>query len=217
MRTFTDTQKKFIGTASLIAFSLIFFAFFEQVDSLSSVVQGFIIGAIFFFGLPLVYCRYILDESFAALGIQSVQNIRAILWSIFGAFFGFLMVWGLRGVFPQIAEQTIFPVLVESHFGWFVLYALFAIPLTLLLYEVFFRGLVQYLWLGNTWLAFGVQVVLFWLLVWLSQGVGFSDIPLLITPVLSGLVIKQTSSLWYAWLASSLLIFLTDVLFLSLR
>mgnify|MGYP003450369943 FL=1 len=217
MRTFTDTEKRFIGTASLIAFSFIFFAFFEQTNSLNSIVQGFIIATIFFFGLPLVYCRYVLDEPLSQLGIQSTQHVKAILWSVLSAFFGFLIVWGLGNIYPQIADQTVFPVLVESHFGWFVLYALFGIPVTLLVYEVFFRGMVQYLWLGNSWKAFGFQAVFFWLLLWLSEGISFSAIPLLITPILSGLVVKQTSSLWYAWLTSSLFIFLTDVLFLSLR
>lgn len=217
MRKFTDTEKRFIGTASLIAFSFIFFAFFEQTESLSSVTQGFIIAIIFFLGLPLAYCRYILDEPFTKLGIQSAEHVKAILWSVLGAFFGFLLVWGLNNTFPQMASQTIFPVLVENNFGWFVLYALIAIPVTFLIYEVFFRGMIQYLWLGNTWRAFGVQAVFFWLLVWLGEGVSFSSIPLLLTPILAGLVMKKTASLWYAWFASSLFIFLTDVLFLSLR
>ncbi len=217
MRKFTDSEKRFTGTAILIVFCLTFFTFFEQVDSLSSFIQGFIIVAIFFFVLPIAYCRLVLDEPLKNLGIQVTSHIQGILWAVLASFGGFFIVWALQMQFPKIAEETLFPVLVETHFGWFVLYALVCIPLTQVVYEVFFRGMLQYLWLGNTWLAFGIQALFFAFLVLAGKAVNFGDIPFLMTALLSGLVMKKTSSLWYAWLASTSFMFMTDVLFLSLR
>jgi hypothetical protein len=217
MRTFTQNEKKFVGTTALIIFCLIFFAFFEQTEELSSIIQGFIIAFIFFFCLPLAYCRYVLREPLASLGIQGTLNIKDFLWALLLAFVGFMAIWALQWQFPALAKETLFPVIVEESFLWFVIYALTAIPLTVAVYEVFFRGLIQILWLRNTWIAVLTQFLLFSGLLLLSDGADLTDVPLIITALLAGIVAKKTGSLWYSLGTGILILFFTDVLFLSLR
>lgn len=217
MRTFNEQEKRTVGTTALIIFCLTFFAFFEQTTELSSIIQGSIIAFIFFFCLPLAYCRFILNDPLSSLGIQGVLNIKDILWSFLAGFVGFMFIWVLQWYFPDFASTIIFPILVENNFLWFVVYSLLAIPLTLAVYEVFFRGMIQILWLKNTWWAVLVQFFFFVGLLYLSEGVTLADVPLITATFLSGLVAYKTQSLWYAFTTGVLIIFFTDVLFLSLR
>jgi membrane protease YdiL (CAAX protease family) len=135
----------------------------------------------------------------------------------FSAMAGFLGSWVLLYQYPEIAFQATFPLLVEASFVWFVVYTLTLLPLTLIIYEVFFRGMVQILWLGNTWKAVAIQGILFSALIYLTAGLTLIDAPQIIAAFVAGFVAKKTGSLWYAFLTSYLSIFLTDVLFLSLR
>ncbi len=217
MRVFTQKEKRFVGTTALIVFCLLFFAFFEESPKLSSVLQGAIIAFIFFLTLPIAYTRLVLREPLANLGFRTTNHTIAVLWSIFLATGGFLACWLLVYQYPNIAGEAIFPVLIETSFVWFTFYTLTLLPLTLFIYEVFFRGLVQILWLGNSWRAVGVQALLFVGLLQLTQGIALVDAPLLLTASIAGIVAKKTGSLWYAFLTSYLIVFLTDVLFLSLR
>lgn len=217
MRVFTQKEKRFVGTTALVVFCLLFFAFFEESPELSSVLQGAIIAFVFFLVLPIAYTRLVLRESISNLGFRSTNHTVAVLWSIFLAMGGFLVCWLLVYQYPSIVGEEIFPVLIETSFVWFTLYTLTLLPLTLFIYEVFFRGMVQILWLGNTWKAVALEVALFAGLLQLTQGIALVDTPLLLTAVAAGIVAKKTGSLWYAFLTSYLIVFLTDVLFLSLR
>jgi len=217
MRVFSNREKRFIGTTALIVFCLLFFAFFEQSTGLSAVVQGFIIALIFFLLLPVAYTRLVLREPLRNLGFQGTNHIISVLWSVFLAMGGFLLCWGLVYMYPAITSEVLFPVLVETSFVWFTLYTLTLLPLTLFIYEVFFRGMIQILWLNNTWKATLVQGVLFVTLLQLTEGITRADAPLILATIMAGVAAKKTGSLWYAFLTSYLIVFLTDVLFLSLR
>lgn len=217
MRQFTEKEKKFFVTTAFILGCLIFFAFFEEVPELSSVIQGFIIAFIFFLCLPLAFCRFVLREPLTKIGFQQNFRLTYVLLSVIVAFVGFIALWFLQQSIPEFGSTTFFPVKVETSFFWFVLYALTVVPITLIVYEVFFRGLVQILWLENKWWAIVVQAGLFALLTFFSQGISLDDTPLLLAAILSGFVAYRTGSLWYALGTSYILILLTDILFLSLR
>lgn len=218
MKSFTEKEKHFIGTGALIAACLIFFAFFEESSSLSSVIQGFIIGLLFFLLLPLAYVRLVLKRPLTLLGFCLPQSpLVATLWAGLLGIGGFFVCWGVVYLDPMFVSQVAFPVLVETSFWWFVLYALFLVPLILAMYEVFFRGLVQKVWLGNTWPAVGIQWVMFVALLLLSTGLEKANIPLIISAFVSGIVAKKTDSVWFSLLSSYLAVILTDILFLSLH
>lgn len=217
MRVFTQKEKHFVGTAILIAFCILFFAFFETSSQLSLVLQAFIITCIFFLILPVTYVRLVLREPLAHLGFRRVNNPWGVSWAALGVLVGFLSIWFLVRTYPTVASETLFPVLVETKFPWFIAYALTLMPLTILIYEVFFRGMIQILWLQNSWLAVFVQFFLFGGLLLVTGGFVWASAPLVIVAIVAGIVAKQTQSLWYAILTSYLITFSTDILFLSLR
>ena len=186
MRVFSNTEKRFVGTTALVVFCLLFFAFFEESPELSSVLQGAIIALIFFLVLPIAYTRLVLREPLTNLGFRGTNHTIAVLWTAFLAMGGFLCCWFLVYVYPNVAGEAIFPVLIETSFLWFILYTLTLLPLTLFIYEVFFRGMMQILWLGNTWMAVGAQAVLFIALLQLTEGIGLVDAPLILTTLAAG-------------------------------
>ena len=218
MKLFTNQEKRFVGTAVLITCCLLFFAFFQQSSQLSSVLQGFIITLVFFLLLPLLYTRLVLGEPLGHLGFRMPnQPVVAFLWLLFASAIGFFVCWGVVYFDPSVVEKIIFPVQVETSFVWFILYALTLLPLVTLIYEVFFRGLVQMLWLSNTWKAVVFQWALFVVLLFLTDGITKTGAPLIASALMAGVVARKTDSLWYAFITSYLIAFLTDVLFLSLR
>lgn len=218
MRVFTQKEKHFIGTTALIVFCVLFFAFFQASSQLSVVLQGFIITSIFFLILPLAYVRLVLGEPFSVLGFRLAgDTMKNVITALLASGGGLGVTWFLVRFYPTIASQTLFPVLVETKFVWFVIYALTLLPFTLFVYDVFFRGMVQILWLRNTWLAVGIQALFFAGLLLATEGWMFAHIPLILTACIAGAVAKKTDSLWYAFLTSYLVTFGTHILFLSLR
>lgn len=218
MRTFSFSERKFLGTTALILFCLVFFALFEETSALSPYLQSFIIGLVFFLIIPLIYCKLILKEPFSAIGWQFGENLKGIFWGVLLTAAGLIAVFLLALQFPEFKQEYGFPAIVETSFLWFMLYELLMVPFVLLVYEVFFRGMVQTLWLGHLGLwAVLVQAAFFAGLMYLSQGIGWADVSLVLFAPLAGLIAYQARSVWYSFLASWLFVFLTDILFLSLR
>ena len=107
------------------------------------------------------------------------------------------------------------PASVKTNFLSFVIYEALLIPFTVLLYEVFFRGLVQRLWLSSLgFMGVLVQTGFFIGLLMLSGDLSWQRVPAIIFAPLSGLIVYYSGSLWYAWAASFLFFFLTDIFLL---
>src|SRR3989344_407807 len=195
MRTFSLAEKKFIFTSALILFCLVFFLV-----------------------IPLAYCRMVLREPLSNMGWQRGEGIFGFFWPLLSVAIAFAGIFFLTWQFPAFAEAYTFPVAVETNFLWFVLYELFMVPFIVLIYESFFRGLVQMLWLQalGAW-AILVQAALFTGLVYVSDGFTWETLPLLVFAPFAGYIAYKTHSLWYAFLGSWTFLFLTDVLFLILR
>jgi hypothetical protein len=108
-----------------------------------------------------------------------------------------------------------FSAAVQTNFIGFVLYEALLVPFTVLLFEVFFRGLVQRLWLASFGiLSILIQAGLFVGLLYLADDLSWQRIPALIFSPLSGLIVYYSGSLWYSWAATWLFFFLTDVFLL---
>lgn len=209
---------RFIVTGLLILFSLGFLGFFTESDRLSPVFQGFVVSTVFFLVIPVLYSKMVLKESLKNIGWQKGNITAGILTGIASVVLGGVAVVGVTLAFPRFQEQYLFPVAVETSFAWFVLYELILVTFTALLYEVFFRGLVQLFWLR----AFGIwsvaiQTALFFGLIYLSRDISWQAAPLLIFCPLSGFVAYRSQSIWYPLAASWTFLFLTDVFFLIFR
>lgn len=210
--------RRFIVTGVLVFFSLGFLIFFTESDSVSPVLQKFIVSIVFFLVIPLLYSKIVLSESLKNLGFQKGNFGAGVFTSLLSvALAGGVVVW-LAFSFPSFHEQYTLPASVENSFLWFVFYELVLVSLSVLLYEVFFRGLVELFWLRD----FGtssilIQTVLFFGLLALSRSISWQVVPLLIFCPLSGLISYRSQSIWYSVVASWTFLFLTDVFFLIYR
>lgn len=211
----TSSHHHFIITGLLVIFSLGFLGFFTESDSLSPVFQNFIVSVVFFLVIPLLYSKIVLKESLKNIGWQKGNVAAGIFTSILSVVLACAAVIGLATAFPDFREQYVFPVLVETSFFWFMLYELVLVTTTVLLYEVFFRGLIQTLWLQKwgIW-AVIIQSAFFFALLYLSQNISWEMAPLLIFCPLAGLIAYRAQSIWYSFAASWTFLFLTDVFFL---
>lgn len=210
-------NKRFIVTGLLVLFSVFFLGLFSQSDKVNPVFQTLLVGVTFFLVVPVLYSKIVLKESLKNMGWQKGNGFLGVLA-------GILCVASALGVifllsrYTSFAEQYFFPVTVQLHFFWFFLYELFLVSLTTFLYEVFFRGLVQLLWLK----PFGIlaalfQAALFIGLLYLSDDISWQRAPLIIFSPLAGLVAYFSQSIWYSWAASWVFFFLTDVFLLVIH
>ncbi|MEK9151413.1 MAG: lysostaphin resistance A-like protein [Patescibacteria group bacterium] len=213
-----SNNRRFIVTGLLVFFSLGFFGFFPESDRLSPVFQGFIVSIVFFLVIPVFYSKIVLKESLKNLGFQKgnlTAGVLAGIVSIVAA--GAAVVW-LAFTFPEFRGRYVFPVLVETNFLWFVLYELVLVSFVTLLYEVFFRGLVMFLWLRALGIfSVLIQTALFLGFASLNYAVSWQMAPLLIFSPFAGFIAYRSGSIWYSFAASWAFLFLADVFFLILR
>ena len=209
--------RRFIVTGSLVLFSIAFLGFFRESEVVSPVFQSLIVSVAFFLVIPLLYSKIVLKESLKNLGWQRGNSASGFLSGIVCVALGLVAVFLLEKYFP-FQENYLFPGLVESDFRWFVLYEIVLVAFTALLYEAFFRGLVQYLWLSNIGIfAILVQSALFFGLLYFSDDLSWQKAPLLIFAPLSGIIVYYSHSLWYSIAASWIFFLLTDIFLLTLR
>ncbi|OGI18221.1 MAG: hypothetical protein A3J06_00195 [Candidatus Moranbacteria bacterium RIFCSPLOWO2_02_FULL_48_19] len=211
-------NRRFVVTGLLVFFSLFFMGFFSESDRLSPVFQGLIVSVVFFLVIPLLYSKMVLRESLKNLGLQRGSFKAGVLIAIASVVFALAIVITLALAFPQFRAQYALPALVETSFVWFVLYELVLVSFMVILYEVFFRGLVVLLWLRDCglWAVF-IQAGLFFSFAYLSQDISWAVVPLLIFCPLAGFIAYRSGSLWYSFAASWTFLFLTDIFFLVFR
>lgn len=211
-------NKRFIITGLVIFFSLGFSEFFARSDGFSPVMQGFIAGIVFFLVVPVLYSKIVLKESLKNIGWQKGNVSAGVLTGIVSVILAGAIVVGLAYAFPNFREQYIFPATVEKSFVWFMLYELILVAFVIFIYEVFFRGFVQLLWLKEfgLWAIF-IQAAFFIGLFFLGDSLSWQMAPLIIFCPLAGFVAYHSQSIWYSFAASWIFIFLTDVFFLILH
>lgn len=196
-------------------FSLGFSEFFARSDGFNPAMQGFIAGIIFFLVVPVLYSKMVLKESLKNIGWQKGNVSAGVLAGIASVILGGAIVVGLVFTFPEFREQYIFPATVEKSFVWFMLYELILVAFVTFIYEVFFRGFAQLLWLKEfgLWAIF-IQAAFFIGLFFLGDSLSWQMAPFIIFSPLAGFVAYRAQSMWYSFAASWIFIFLTDVFFL---
>lgn len=211
-------NRRFVVTGILVFFSLGFLGFFSENDRLSPIFQGLIVSLVFFLVIPLFYSKIVLKESLKNLGLQKGNFWEGILTASGSVALAMTVVITLALTLPTFREQYVFPALIETSFMWFVFYELVLVPLVIILYEVFFRGLIELLWLKDFGLrAVFIQAVFFLGFLYLSHDISWQRLPLLIFCPLAGLIAYRSGSLRYSFAASWVFLFLTDIFFLILR
>lgn len=206
--------RRFIITGLLVLFSIFFLGYFTQIDKVNPIFQTFLVSVAFFLVVPVLYCKIVLKEPLENLGWQKGSVFWGVFLGMVSVAIGLLSIIALT-YYSSFKDHYFLSASVQSNFLAFVLYEALLVPFTALLYEVFFRGLLQRLWLGSIGLsAILVQSGLFAGLLYLADDLSWQRVPALIFAPLSGLIVYYSGSLWYSWLASFLFFFLTDVFLL---
>ncbi|MDP2837685.1 MAG: hypothetical protein Q8O53_00200 [Candidatus Moranbacteria bacterium] len=209
-------NKRFIITGLLVVASLLFLGIFSQSDKVDPVFQTLVVSVAFFLVVPLLYSKIVLKESLKNLGWQSGNLFLGVFTSIISVGVAFALVL-LLSRYTSFSTEYLFPVVVQTNFLWFLGYELLLVTAITLLYEVFFRGLVELLWLRSLGIwAILFQTGLFALLLYLAGDISWQQAPILLFCPFAGLIAYSSRSIWYSWGASWTFLFLTDV-FLLMR
>lgn len=210
-------SRRFIVTGLIVLFAVFFLGYFNESDTVNPIFQTLLVSIAIFLVVPVLYCKMVLREPLGNLGWQSGKPLAGIIVSVASVAVGLGSIFALS-YYTSFEERFLFPVAVQSSFVGFVLYEALLVPFTVFLYEVFFRGFLQKLWLGalGIWAAF-LQAGFFVGLLYLADDLSWQRIPALIFAPLSGLIVYYSGSLWYSWAASFLFFFLTDIFLLVYR
>ena len=161
MLSLTFTSKRFVITGLLILFSLGLFLVMPANDKVDDIFQGIVMGIAIFLVIPVLYCKIVLKESLKNMGWQKGKMLSGVLASIICISLALGIVFFLSRL-TEFPQEYFFPVAVQTNFLWFMLYELLLVSFTALLYELFFRGFIQLLWLKDFGLLSVVlQTVLF--------------------------------------------------------
>ncbi|NTW29904.1 MAG: hypothetical protein HGB34_02085 [Candidatus Moranbacteria bacterium] len=217
LQVFSD-KKRSIFTGSFIFLTMLLYVLFPAESRLNPTLQSIVLGVALFVLLPILYVKLVLREPLSTLGFRGSVRTFGLL-SIPLSVIPLLSVWYvLLRTFP-VAEAYHIPAAISGSFVMFLSYEVLLVGSISFLYEVFFRGAVQLLWLRESVLpAVFAQVALFVTFMAVSGGGLFwSDASLILAAFASGFVASYTRSISYAWASAWLMIFLSDVFVLLSR
>ncbi len=217
MNTDVIFHRRFIVTGALVLFSVLFLGLFSQSGKVNPFFQTFLVSITFFLVVPVLYSKIVLEESLKNWGWQEGKMFLGMLVGMLSVAVALGLIFVLTRT-TAFSSEYVFPVTVETHFGWFLVYELVVVAFTALLYEVFFRGLIQLLWLRS----FGLWAVLFQALfvltlLFLTGDISWQRAPLILFSPFAGLIAYFSQSIWYSWGASFLFFFLTDIFLLVIH
>lgn len=214
---FFARHKEFIGTTTVVIGSLLLLPYLGDYTEVDPLVRSLITYVGVFLVIPLLYCKIMLGRPLSAIGFHKGNIWAGIGGSILAlvvALAALLVLWN----FTPLLKDYQLPRAVEEKFLFFVLYELLVNGFITLLYEVFFRGFIMLLWLRNwgIWSVF-FQTGLFFLLVYLGNGISAETIPALLFAPFAGLIAYQSRSILFSYGASWFFYFLSDAVVLIFR
>jgi len=212
-------DKRFIVTGLLVVFSVFFLGFFGQDNNtaVNPFFQTMLVSITFFLVVPALYSKIVLKESLKNLGWQRGRIFPGVFFSIVSVTLALGAVFLLTR-YTSFAVEYHIPMLAQSQFMLFLVYELVLVTFTTLLYEFFFRGLIQMSWLRSfgIWAIF-LQTALFIGLLFLSDDISWQRFPVIFFCPLAGIIAYYSKSIWYSWAASWIFLFLTDIFLLVIR
>lgn len=205
---FFHRNKKTLLTGAMIVFCVGLFVLFPARGIFEEIVKS----TFFFFILPALYITLVLKEPLRHWGFfKGTLSRHTIIFS--GAlFFAALLLLLLAIAFTDFARSYVLPLSIQTDFWLFVLYELLFVGLFAALYEFFFRGFVQGAFeqlLG--WRAVALQFIVTSCVFALLEPSVWQMTPFLLSAIVAGMIKYWTRSLYWAFLASFLLLLLTDV------
>jgi len=213
---FLSPRRQFVATGLTVLGTLLLYYFFPFDKKLNDIVQTIASGVALFLVLPILYVRFILKEPVSLIGFRGSD--RRYGWiSIPLVTIPILSVLYLLVRYYPVEEGYYIPSLAEGSFLVFLLYEILLVGAIAFLYEVFFRGFIQLLWLRGLglWSVF-IQAGIFFVFVLFTAGVTWQNVPMILSAFAAGFTAHYTRSVWYSWVASWLLLFLSEAYFLTL-
>ncbi|NTW45936.1 MAG: hypothetical protein HGB18_02650 [Candidatus Moranbacteria bacterium] len=216
--SFSPDRKRFLQTAAFVFGTLLLYGFFPQESRLNPTVQSVLLGVILFLALPFLYGRFILRQPLSSLGFRAPSRPYGALAVPLVAIPTVALWFVLLSTF-HVERASMLPSAVRASFMFFVLYEVVLVGAIAFLYDVFFRGLVQIVWLRGygIWAALAQAGLFVALLGFSAGGIGWTDAPLVLASVASGLVAAYTGTVPTAWMTSWLVLFLSDIITLVVR
>jgi len=196
-----------------VIFSLVFLFFFTESASFSPVLQRFIVSLVFLLIIPLVYSRMVMKEPLSNIGFRKGHFLTGLSLGILSVVCAFGVFWWLVLFFPSFKEAYILPGLVQTSFLWFIFYELVLMAIMVMLYEIFFRGLIQIFWLKDLHM-WGILLQVIFFLIFSINDISWQRAPLLLFCPFAGMIAYFSKSLWYSSVASWTFLFLVDIFFL---
>lgn len=213
---FLSPKKQFVATGLMVLGALLSYYYFPFDEKLNDTVQALVSGVVFFLLLPILYVRLILKEPVSMLGFRGSDRRFGFI-SVPLTVIPVLSIFYLLVRQYPVEEGYFIPSLAMGSFPIFLLYEILFVGTIAFLYEVFFRGFVQLLWLRGAGL-FGVfiQAAIAVVFVALLGGLTWQELPMVLAALFSGFVAFYTGSIWYSWAASWLILFLSETYLLVL-
>jgi len=213
---FLSSQKQFAATGLMVFGALLSYYFFPFDEKLNDTVQALVSGAVFFLALPVLFVKLILKEPISSLGFRGSE--RRFGWiSLPIVTISALCILYLSVRYYSVEEAYYIPLLAKGSFPIFLLYEVLFVGAIAFLYEVFFRGFVQLLWLRKFGLSAAfLQAAVSIGAVFFLAGMTWQEFPMMLAAFFAGFVALYTGSIWYSWGASWLILFLSDAYLLSL-
>lgn len=215
--THTWLDRRFIVTGLLVLFSVFFLGFFSQSEKVNPIFQTLLVSVTFLLVVPVLYSKIVLQESLKNLGWQQGRMFLGVLTGMVSVAVALGIVFLLMRM-TAFSEEYTFPVNVQMHFGWFVFYELVLVTMVTFLYEFFFRGMVQMLWLRSFGIWAPILQALFFVgLLFLAGDISWQRAPIILFSPFAGMIAYFSRSIWYSFGASWVFFFLTDVFLLVIR
>jgi len=214
---FLSPKRRFVVTGLMGLFIVLSFYLFPFDEKLNDNVQSIVSGMVFFLVVPILFTKMILKEPLGALGFRRSERsygwLSVPLVTITALVLSYLFIR-----YFSVGESYLIPPLARDSFPIFLLYETVLVGSITFLFEVFFRGFVQLLWLREYGIsAVLAQVIISVASVALLGGMTWQELPMLIATPFAGFVAFYTRSVWYSWVTSWLIVVLFDACILVVR
>lgn len=209
------TEKRFIVTSAVLLLCAAIFLLFPA----NNIFEGFVISTVALIIIPILHIKLVLKEDLSQWGLGKGQWNARILMTIFICFLAACGLFALLNYTTDFALRYggLLPVKLFDDFGAFLLFTMTIVLLSVILYEIFFRGFVLSLFSDRIgWWAVVVQFLIMTIVLFLSYSDQFLlDIPYLLIAFFAGIVGYVTRSVWYTIPFSLLLIILLNTYIIS--
>ena len=215
LRNYFFTEKRFIVTSAVLFLCAAIFLLFPA----NNIFEGFVISIVALIIIPILHIKLVLKEDLSQWGLGKGQWNSRILMTIFICFLAVCGLFILLNYTTDFALRYggLLPARLFDDFGAFLLFNVTIVLLSVILYEIFFRGFVLSLFSDRIgWWAVVVQ----FLAITIFFAIGFDDrflldIPYILISLFAGVVAYVTRSVWYAIPFSFLAIILFNSFIIS--